>query len=136
MIEVCVDCRFFYSEVDTPETRKEDLGQCRRGPPSVAVESGSHLAWFTMVPGSWWCGEFRPNRPLISKETKIEELGLSLRARNCLHSHNTPTVGDLVKLSAERLSCVRGLGSTTLEEIREALAKHGLHLEGDNHDGE
>ena len=59
---------------------------------------------------------------------KIEDLDLSSRAANALTRAGIRTVGGLVRKSTEDLLSVEGLGEKALEEIREALSKHGLSL--------
>jgi DNA-directed RNA polymerase subunit alpha len=58
----------------------------------------------------------------------LAELDLSVRATNCLESENINTVRDLVQRSEDQLLEVRNFGETTLTEVREKLADHGLRL--------
>ncbi len=58
----------------------------------------------------------------------IAELGLSVRATNCLESENINTVRDLVQYTEDRLLEVRNFGETTLTEVRSKLDQLGLHL--------
>lgn len=58
----------------------------------------------------------------------ISELNLSVRASNCLESENIATVRELVQRTEEQLLDVRNFGETTLQEVREKLASHGLRL--------
>jgi len=55
----------------------------------------------------------------------LAELGLSVRAVNCLESEGIILVGDLCKRTADELLEV---GETVLHEVREKLAKVGLRL--------
>jgi len=59
----------------------------------------------------------------------ISNLGLSVRARNCLRGH-VQTVGDVVAMSESDVLDLENLGIVTLMEIKSALAKHGLSLSG------
>ncbi len=58
----------------------------------------------------------------------LAELELSVRATNCLESENITTVRDLVSRFEEQLLEVRNFGETTMAEVREKLADHGLRL--------
>ncbi|MCE5268125.1 MAG: DNA-directed RNA polymerase subunit alpha [Planctomycetaceae bacterium] len=58
----------------------------------------------------------------------LAELELSVRATNCLESENITTVRDLVSRTEDQLLEVRNFGETTLAEVREKLADHGLRL--------
>lgn len=58
----------------------------------------------------------------------LSELRLSVRAMNCLESEDITTVRDLVVRTEDQLLEVRNFGETTLHEVVEKLAEHGLHL--------
>jgi DNA-directed RNA polymerase subunit alpha len=58
----------------------------------------------------------------------LAELELSVRATNCLESENISTVRDLVARSEDELLEVRNFGETTLKEVKQKLAEHGLQL--------
>ena len=58
----------------------------------------------------------------------IEELGLSLRAENCLHRVGIETVGQLTAKTAGELSRIRNFGQKCLAEVREKLAEKNLTL--------
>ena len=62
--------------------------------------------------------------------TPIAELGLSVRAVNCLESAGLSTVGDLCDQSEQDLLKIRSFGKTTLKEIRRKLEDLGLSLSG------
>jgi len=63
---------------------------------------------------------------LLSKP--VEDLQLSVRAKNALHNLNLRTLGDLTrKTDAELLGC-KNFGVTSLNEIRKALSGMGLAL--------
>ena len=59
---------------------------------------------------------------------KIEELDLSARATNALTRAGIRTVGGLSRKSHDDLLGVEGLGTKALDEIIDALAKHGLKI--------
>ncbi len=58
----------------------------------------------------------------------LAELELSVRATNCLESEGITTVRDLVIRTDEELLEVRNFGDTTLREVKQKLADHGLSL--------
>ncbi|MEW6743002.1 MAG: DNA-directed RNA polymerase subunit alpha [Planctomycetota bacterium] len=58
----------------------------------------------------------------------IEELDLSVRAKNCLDSENIATVGDLVRRTEAELLKVRNFGRTSLKEIKKKLMDLNLSL--------
>ena len=58
----------------------------------------------------------------------IQELGLSVRASNCLEASHIETVGQLTKLSESDLLKLRSFGKTSLREIVRKLADLGLTL--------
>ncbi|MGH7163484.1 MAG: DNA-directed RNA polymerase subunit alpha C-terminal domain-containing protein, partial [Planctomycetota bacterium] len=61
----------------------------------------------------------------------ISDLDLSVRASNCLEAENVRTVGDLVRLSEADLLAMKNFGKTSLREVKQKLANHGLSLEMD-----
>ena len=58
----------------------------------------------------------------------ISSLELSVRARNCLDGANLQTLRDLVRLSETEVMGLKNLGKTSLTEIKNKLAEHGLSL--------
>jgi DNA-directed RNA polymerase subunit alpha len=58
----------------------------------------------------------------------VTQLGLSVRASNCLASANVNTVGDLVAFNRDQILELRNAGDQTVEEIEAKLAEHGLKL--------
>ena len=58
----------------------------------------------------------------------VAELRLSVRASNCLEAEGIQTLRDLVQRTEDQLLEVRNFGETTLTEVQEKLAIHGLHL--------
>jgi DNA-directed RNA polymerase subunit alpha len=65
----------------------------------------------------------------------VDELELSVRSRRCLELLGVRLIGDLTAKSKEELLAARNFGRTSLTEIREKLALHGLTLSGDDADG-
>ena len=61
-----------------------------------------------------------------SKETKIEELGLSIRAYNCLKRAGINNISDILKIKKEELQRTRNLGFKAFEEILTKLEGHGF----------
>ena len=61
-------------------------------------------------------------------EKPLEELDLSVRARNCLESINVATLGDLVKITEPELLKLRNFGKTSLREIKKKLLEFNLKL--------
>lgn len=61
----------------------------------------------------------------------VEELELSLRSRRCLETAGVKTIGELVSKTKDELLTSRNFGRTSLKEVREKLAEHGLALRGE-----
>lgn len=59
------------------------------------------------------------NRPVTDFE-------LSVRSRNCLEGMDIHTLGDLTRISEQDLLAGKNFGETSLHEIREIMASHGL----------
>lgn len=70
--------------------------------------------------------ELRRMQELLAKP--IEELDLSVRARNCLDAENVATVGDLVRKQETDLLKIKNFGKTSLKEIKKKLADLNLAL--------
>lgn len=58
----------------------------------------------------------------------IDDLGLSARAFNCLHTAEIETLGDLVAFDKTDLLRLRGLGKNSLWEIEEVVISKGLRF--------
>jgi DNA-directed RNA polymerase subunit alpha len=58
----------------------------------------------------------------------IGELGLSVRAENCLEASGIKTIKDLVQRTERDLSKIKNLGRKSLREVREALQERGLRM--------
>jgi DNA-directed RNA polymerase subunit alpha len=65
----------------------------------------------------------------------IEELELGVRSYNCLKRVGIETIGDLVMKTEQELAAIPNFGKKSIEEVRETLQQHGLHLRGENGSG-
>jgi DNA-directed RNA polymerase subunit alpha len=70
----------------------------------------------------------KPSKVIKPEKFLVEELDLSPRTTNVLLKHNIKTVNELIKLSAEGLKELKGLGKTALVEIEDKLQKLELTL--------
>lgn len=61
----------------------------------------------------------------------VESLRLCVRARRGLRVAGISSVGQLVEKHSEELLSIKNFGYTTLGQVREALAMHGLTLRGE-----
>lgn len=73
-------------------------------------------------------GEVSP----LSLNRLIADLKLSVRARKAALRLNCLTIGDLVKLTSDDLMQAKNFGFSSLQEVREKLAAHGLTLQGES----
>ena len=62
----------------------------------------------------------------------IEELELGVRSYNCLKRVGIETIGDLTSKSENELVAIPNFGRKSIEEVRSALAAHGLMLKGED----
>ena len=74
----------------------------------------------------WLCGGTVERTIAQKLGTPITEIGLSSRAKNCLRWRRIETVEELVKLSADDLFRVRGLGKITAKELKEKVKAFGF----------
>jgi len=58
----------------------------------------------------------------------VDDLILSVRARNCMNKLNISTLAELVNKTEAELLGIKNFGVTSLNEIKKALAKFGLSL--------
>ncbi len=58
----------------------------------------------------------------------VTDFELSVRSRNCLAGMNILTLGDLTRVSEQDLLAGKNFGETSLVEIRELMAQHGLRV--------
>lgn len=72
--------------------------------------------------------EERQNQLLEVLSRSIDELDLSVRAKNCLDAVNLKTIGDLVAKTESDLLKVRNFGKTSLREIKKKLSDLNLSL--------
>ena len=59
-------------------------------------------------------------------DTDIDEMELSQRAYNCLKRANINTLKDLLDRGLPRVQRIRGMGDSTIEEIKEKVAELGF----------
>lgn len=58
----------------------------------------------------------------------VTDFELSVRSRNCLAGMNIMSLGDLTRISEQDLLAGKNFGETSLVEIRELMAQHGLRI--------
>ena len=58
----------------------------------------------------------------------VTDFELSVRSRNCLQAMDINSLGDLTEVSEQELLAGKNFGETSLMEIRELLAAHGLRI--------
>ena len=61
-------------------------------------------------------------------EARIEDLGLTERARNCLKRAGINSIGELVNCSEKDLLSITNFGQTSLKDVDERLDERGLAL--------
>ncbi len=61
----------------------------------------------------------------------ISELSLSVRARKCMIRLGISTIGELLRRTGDELLECKNFGVTSLNEVRDKLATHGLKLRGE-----
>ena len=66
--------------------------------------------------------------PTVLEDTRIEELGLTVRSYNCLKKVDINTIGDLVALTKEDLKKVKNLGNKSVKEIIEKMKEYGYDM--------
>ncbi|CAK7087486.1 MAG: DNA-directed RNA polymerase subunit alpha [Enterocloster aldenensis] len=64
----------------------------------------------------------------IPLDSPLDTLGISIRSQNALIARGILTVGELLNCSIADLKGFRHLGTTSLTNIVDALAKHGFEL--------
>jgi DNA-directed RNA polymerase subunit alpha len=95
------------------------------------------LAIFTDIDKIEGLGEAMPETAVEAPVTHgmenfpIEELELGVRSYNCLKRVGIETIGDLTSKSENELVAIPNFGRKSIEEVREALATHGLTLKGE-----
>ncbi|HET7827440.1 MAG TPA: DNA-directed RNA polymerase subunit alpha C-terminal domain-containing protein, partial [Candidatus Saccharimonadales bacterium] len=72
------------------------------------------------------------SRPKVDSATLLnfglEELELGVRAYNVLYRCGVRSVGDVVGATEDELSRLPNFGRLCIEEVKNRLAEHGLHL--------
>lgn len=156
---ICGNCRYFEECCGVEENsgeQSESGGICKRFPPvycgpPVAEDRAITLDWMNWsqpaVTDSHWCGEFvakdaPPDPPKEIESRSIGVLGLSVRSRKAIMRLDAqkkgvsyswlsplPTVGELLKMTEVELLSQKNFGMSSLVEIRDKLASHGLKLQ-------
>lgn len=70
----------------------------------------------------------RRNNAEANLNKPVSELNLTVRARKALQALNIRTLGELASRTEAELMGVKNFGATSLTEVREKLAEHGLDL--------
>ena len=65
---------------------------------------------------------------LRNLDRSVNELGLSVRAANCLKNVDLSTIRDLVQKTEAEMLKTKNFGRKSLNEIKEVLADMGLSL--------
>ena len=65
------------------------------------------------------------------KELSVRKLGIDSFARQILIEHHIETVGDLMFVTADYLTNLKGFGDKRIERLRECLQEIGVHLLGE-----
>lgn len=76
------------------------------------------------------------SKEVITDNTPVEELDLSVRSYRCLKRANINTVGELTLKTEEEMMRIRNLGSKTLKEIIQKLEERDLYLKNRQKDKE
>ena len=66
------------------------------------------------------------DKPIM--DDSIEELGLRIKAYNCLKKKDINTIGELTDKLEIELKNIRGFGRKSLYDVKERLGEHGLSL--------
>ena len=61
---------------------------------------------------------------------RVADLELSARSRKALDRLGVETLGDLAKMTEEKLLACKNFGETSLNEVKQVLRRHGLTLAG------
>ena len=72
------------------------------------------------------CGNADATRQEDGQKEPIEAMPLSVHAYNCLSRSGCRYVEDVVKLTADQISRIRGMGKKTAQEIVNGLAERGI----------
>jgi len=110
------------------EQEKEDSWRWKYERTTANLERALHRIRILDPKGETANFDFMPEAP--SKGTRVEELELSLRAKNCLKAEGIKTIEELCTNNRNYLLKLPNLGKRTLNEIIDALAKRKLKLKG------
>jgi DNA-directed RNA polymerase subunit alpha len=61
-------------------------------------------------------------------DTPLSDFELSVRSRNCLKQMNLNTLGDLLRITEQKLLAYKNFGETSLNEIKQLLSSKSLRL--------
>ncbi len=101
-----------------PFVQYQDLG---REAPELAAPTPEPAVDVTEVPD-------QPEDLLEKLNTPIDQMGLSVRASNCLDTQGISTAGELARMSEADLLTLRNLGKTSLQDIKAKLDALGLSI--------
>lgn len=82
------------------------------------------------LPGTVFGKEEAEEDPRLA--TTIEELGLSVRALNCLKREGVYYVGQLIEKTEDELLKLRNFGAKSVEEVKDSVNRLGLSLKGES----
>jgi len=77
------------------------------------------------------CDEPPPAVEPAVLNTPIGALDLSVRSRKCMYRLDIRILSELMERTADDLLALKNFGMTSLNEVRQKLAEHGLRLRGD-----
>ena len=66
-------------------------------------------------------GQMEEIRKTVPVDKSIDELGLSVRAKNCLVAHGIRTTGELIEKDPYELLFIKNMGVKTVREILKKL---------------
>ena len=107
--DLVVLTRSFHSDWEPDGQSRCELEAARE--PQATAESGADSS---VAP---------PNEPAYDAQLPIENVGLSVRARNCLGRAHIRTLGELVAMSRADLLAIPNVGRTTLDEIARVISE-------------
>lgn len=68
---------------------------------------------------------------MADNNNSIEDLGLSVRAYNCLYRTGIRKLNEITDMTESELMSVRNMGKKTVEEITKKLEEYGLKLKSE-----
>jgi DNA-directed RNA polymerase alpha subunit len=86
------------------------------------------VAWAEAEIDDWLAARMAERDGIPTAPINIDELGLSVRTRNCLKNLHINSLGDLIQKTEAELLRQPNFGRTSLAEIKQTLAQRGLHL--------